>query len=411
MNKKIYYTKERCLEEAKKYLTRKEFCINSSGSYHACLRNKWIDDVCEHMKEIIKPPGYWTKERCLEEAKKYLTRNEFSEKSHTPYQVSCKNKWIDEVCEHMDSTHKPNKYWTKERCIEIAKNFNNKKEFIKNFSGAYESCRKNKWIDEVCEHMDKLGDLYNKLGYKMIFVSNLNPNKEYIYIGFTYNFKKRINYHLYNKNDNLYKSIIKYELIHKNSFIYHDFIILKEARIKEKENIKFHREEGKYIVLNQTKGGDGGFGNNIIWTKDKCIKELKECKTIKESINKNKSAYISARNNGWLKEIIPNIKHRYPIGYFMEKEKCKEYAELCINIGEFQKIYVTAYRLSLKNDWLDEFFPCDERNKKPNGYWTKENCEISAKKCERRIDLKRNYRGAYAVSLKNKWLDEFFPKK
>jgi hypothetical protein len=44
-----YWTKEKCQEEALKYNSRFEFQRNSNGSYHYALRKKWLDEICQHM--------------------------------------------------------------------------------------------------------------------------------------------------------------------------------------------------------------------------------------------------------------------------------------------------------------------------------------------------------------------------
>ena len=143
----------------------------------------------------IKPRNYWNnKENCSEAAKTCNSRLEFKNKFRTAYQHCCKNKWIDDVCLHMSENLKPKHYWTKERCFDVAKKCNTIKEFRKN-SRAYSLCLKNKWITDACSHMEKLGNLYMKVGYKMIFTSELN-NYEYIYIGFTCDFERRLYQHL-----------------------------------------------------------------------------------------------------------------------------------------------------------------------------------------------------------------------
>lgn len=44
-----------------------------------------------------KPKGYWTKERCQEEALKYESRSEFKKYSGSAYNIVKKNKWLDEL--------------------------------------------------------------------------------------------------------------------------------------------------------------------------------------------------------------------------------------------------------------------------------------------------------------------------
>ena len=44
-----YWTKELCLEQAKKYNTLMTWLQNDSGSYHAAYRNKWVEECTAHM--------------------------------------------------------------------------------------------------------------------------------------------------------------------------------------------------------------------------------------------------------------------------------------------------------------------------------------------------------------------------
>jgi hypothetical protein len=48
----------------------------------------------------------WTKEICQKKALKYNTRNEFKVKSPRAYHASRRNKWMDEICGHMDFAYK-----------------------------------------------------------------------------------------------------------------------------------------------------------------------------------------------------------------------------------------------------------------------------------------------------------------
>jgi len=47
-----------------------------------------------------KPNGYWTYERCKEEALKYMTRGEFAKESKA-YDIAWREKWLDKICSHM----------------------------------------------------------------------------------------------------------------------------------------------------------------------------------------------------------------------------------------------------------------------------------------------------------------------
>ena len=56
------WTYETCRKEAKKYKTRSNFAAGSSEAYLAAWKNKWLDKICKHIKEVTKPKNYWNYE-------------------------------------------------------------------------------------------------------------------------------------------------------------------------------------------------------------------------------------------------------------------------------------------------------------------------------------------------------------
>ena len=52
----------------------------NSYAYNAALKNGWISEICSHMKRAAKPAGYWTKDRCIKEARKNETFSQFRKK-------------------------------------------------------------------------------------------------------------------------------------------------------------------------------------------------------------------------------------------------------------------------------------------------------------------------------------------
>jgi len=93
-----------CKEEALKYNTRQDFFRGSCGAYKAAHKNKWLNEICSHMISHKKPYHYWTKEKCVGEALKYCTKKEFCENSKAAYVAASKNNWVKEICGHMESS-------------------------------------------------------------------------------------------------------------------------------------------------------------------------------------------------------------------------------------------------------------------------------------------------------------------
>lgn len=149
------WTKGRCKSMAIKCKTRGEFQDKHVGAYQAAHRNGWLDELCVHMVSYKKPCGYWTKERCMLEAKKYKTRNSFQKYSSGAYNAAWGKKWLDEICSHMELAYVPRDYWTKEICFNEAKKFNSRKEFRFYSLNAYLASRRNGWLDEICAHYDE----------------------------------------------------------------------------------------------------------------------------------------------------------------------------------------------------------------------------------------------------------------
>ncbi len=154
--KKETWTKEKCQIESLKYNTKVEFMNGSSGAYGACIKNKWLKALCSHMISGRIKPRKWTKEKCQIESLKYNNKIEFADGSSGAYWACKKNKWIDEICAHMKPLRVKSGTWTKENCQIEALKCSNMTEFENNYSGACQTAKKNKWIDEICAHMKPL---------------------------------------------------------------------------------------------------------------------------------------------------------------------------------------------------------------------------------------------------------------
>jgi len=148
-NKKII-TKEKCKEIASKYLYLKDFRTEKTNIYKHIVRYKWYDCCDFLIKEIPKQKIKWTKEVCGKEALKYQTKTDFEEGNINAYNACVRNKWLNELCSHMVTKSKlgGKVKWTYESCKEIAFLYKTKNELKKNNNKVYQSCIRNKWIDE-----------------------------------------------------------------------------------------------------------------------------------------------------------------------------------------------------------------------------------------------------------------------
>lgn len=93
-----YWNKQNCYNEALKYEYMKIFKKISNGAYTAALKNGWLNDYTWLKIEDEKDKrGYYSnKEKCLEEAKKYKSKREFKKNNIRAYNCALKHKWLNE---------------------------------------------------------------------------------------------------------------------------------------------------------------------------------------------------------------------------------------------------------------------------------------------------------------------------
>jgi hypothetical protein len=343
-----YWTKEHCMGVALACKTRSEFNKNYVSAYNNACKYNWLDEICSHMQRKIKPNGYWTKERCHEMALKCKTKTEFENNYSAAYSASWKNGWYYEICSHMIEVIKPSGYWTKEHCHEVALKCKTRSEFQINYSGAYTKSKKCKFIDEICSHMIPQGNLRKRIVYSYEFSNN------YVYVGITCNENKRNNAHLTYAGA-VFDHINKYNLTPVKKILSNGYIEVIKAQELEKFYVEKYKNDG-WGILNKVKTGGLG-GNTLFWTKENCYEAALKCNTRKELSLKYIGAYVNARKNKWLDDICGHMIWKRRNNGYWTYEKCKEVALNCFSRFDYSRKYSGAHYVSNKNGWLNDFYP------------------------------------------------------
>ena len=146
-----YRTKEFLIEEAKQFNSTKEWREFSEASYQAAHKAKIIPECTAHMTKLWEKKH--TKESLAERASHYTQRSHWKKDEPGAYNAARKMGILDEICSHMVSPQKPNKYWTKERCIEEAKKYKTIKEWNTNSKSSYLAAYKNGWLEECKKYL------------------------------------------------------------------------------------------------------------------------------------------------------------------------------------------------------------------------------------------------------------------
>ena len=394
------WNKETCYEEAKKYKTRTEFQKNNGSAYAAALKKGWIKDYTWFVVKS-NPMIYWTYERCVEESQKYKLRSDFRKGNPVAYRVAKRRNWIEEFSwlnisnvwtyqECYDLAHgyyykkdfreahpsaysfslkngwistftwlKTNRhlYWTKERCLEMAKKCSTKKEFARKRK-AYDTACENGWINDYDWLIDTITDDENR-NRKWTINTCLKEAKRYTSKSA---FKKG--------NGSAYCAALK------NGWL-KDYTWFEELKIPKS-----------------------------YWSYEKCYEEAQKCHTLKEFYRGYEKAYRVAKEKGWVKdytwfvEPITQIKWTY--------ETCLEKAKTCKSKVEFETKYSGAMNVARRNNWLKDY-TWFERPVAKNLKWTYETCKKEASKYTSRGEFFKGSKTAYSKSSKNGWLNDFFP--
>jgi hypothetical protein len=149
-----YWTIERCKASAKYHQNKAAWQKAEIGAYKAAHKNGWLPECCAHMKELIKPSGYWTLERVKASARLYPTKKVWEKSEPSAYYAAQKNGWLAECCVNMKTKDvKPAGYWTLERCKASASYHPSPGAWKKVEKSAYTTAARNGWLPECCTHM------------------------------------------------------------------------------------------------------------------------------------------------------------------------------------------------------------------------------------------------------------------
>lgn len=290
-----------------------------------------------------KPYGYWNANTCSVEALKYSSKMEFKEKSSSAYSIANKNHWLNDMCKHMRQIRKPNGYWNKERCQEEALKYKTIKEYRGKSYPSYVAAKENKWSGEICSHMIKIGNRYNKCIYSYGF-----PDKS-VYVGLTYDIDNR----QMRRNSDCRDQVIKH--INKTGFApvrkqLTQYINVDDAIILEGRYVEKYKSLG-WNVLNINKTGSIG-GNIVKWTYEKCKKVALKYKSRRKFKLAYPGAYTAAYSKKWINKICLHMKKIYKPNGYWTYENCKREARKYKSSYHFKSECQYAWNVARKNNWI-----------------------------------------------------------
>lgn len=386
MNKQKLYTNSEIENEARKYNTISDFQKYSPNYYVLARARKLMPKFREFLQTKLTT---WTDEMLKEEALKYRTKNEFAKNSSSAYTTARKRKILDEITTHMPQVkiwtkeeakneslkynskiefkkspahHQSVKngwldeffdnvyvYWDKDKAHKEALKYNTKTEFQYGSFGAYLASYRHGWINDITSHMIPVGNLYKRMVYVYEFPNN------HVYIGLTSDKKRRHKEHT--NVDTISSPVVKHIIETGLDPTYKEesaYIDAQDAQNLEQCTIDRYRNDG-WIILNTAKAGSLGGGKKTKLTIE-IIRDIASQYPTRVAFKKaHINKYAIAQKYGWLEDVFANIPKQYRTkwNYNMTKKESLKYNTRT----EFNNGNQSAYRSAVKNKWIDEFFP------------------------------------------------------
>ena len=230
---------------------------------------------------------------------KYSKVRNFIEEHPSLYSLASQRRLLPKITKKMFKEKKEHNYWNKEKILESSKNEETKLDWLTNDPKAYHAARRLGCLKEATKHMQPLGSLHSRCIYA-IEVSG----KKIVYIGLTYNFKRRVRDHL--KSERIISLKKRYGVKKIISKQLTKYLKNQEAIFKEGEFVKLYKKKG-YKILNLTKTGGLG-GTTVKHTKDKILKKAKNYNTIRDWLKNDIATYRAAHAMNILPEATKHME-------------------------------------------------------------------------------------------------------
>ena len=395
-----------CFDEAQKYTSKQEFRIQSITAYTVARKHGWLEEYVWLGKLIV-----YSYDVCLQEARKYEYLNDFRSGSHRAYLVARSQGWLKKFDWLIKEPTEPyNKKWKYDTCFAEAKKYKTRSAFNKKCSGAYDVARRNGWLKDYT-WMPDITAADSKVDSVYIY---LFKEHNAVYVGRTLMYRQHIRdvEHQNMENDTVYKYAEKNHCKIPPMQIIEENLTIIQGRVRE-DFWRKHYESKGFVILNKAttgaKSGSLGAIGRGKWTFEKAYKIAQAFHTVNEMCEEYEYLYRISKARGWLKKFDwfrgKEIKTEKQTKW--TEEICRKEAMKYASRKEFRRMCKGAYDKSKEMGWLDSYTWLFYYRKHLE--WNYDSCKEEASKYANRNEFGKHSYGAYTCARLNGWLDEFYP--
>ncbi len=435
-----YWTKERVIDDARRFPCQVMWIKGSSTSYSVAKKNGWVKEACAHMTSPKVPMGYWTLETLKADAQKYRTKVEWKQGNASAYATAIQIDLLAECCAHMVALKNPNGFWTMARCIASAKQFATIQSWALGDPPAYDAAKRAGWMDYASVHMVRIfshGEhtIYTFLlehDIEFVYQKRFIELKDKAYLPFDFFLPKYnlvIEYHgrqhfetsqssMFRKHlpDIQRRDTLK-EAFAKNTGL--EYLQIAVQKIDEiegsvvKKMQEIAQKQGNLLQLCRrelSSEEQAKLANLGVWTKEAVLADARRFATKTEWVRSESAAAQVARKNGWFEAATAHMTStQVPKGHWTKNRVVEDARNFTSKIG-WVSASASAYQTSVANGWVAEATSHMTRpvykHATPRGYWTKERVIEDAQKYSTSREWRVASRLAYRHASENGWFSE-----
>jgi predicted GIY-YIG superfamily endonuclease len=390
---KGFWTDEELQKTVSKFDNLSDFKKNYPSAY-TTIKKKGLTHLLDNL--IRKKPGgikYWTKEKVIETAKQFENLKDFEEAFPGAVSNARKDGYIEDLKKFLK--HSKRNYWTLEKVIEIAKKYETIKDFRTENSQAYEISTYNGWLDELKKYLrsargedwtlEKVKEVASKYSSLKDFYTY---DKGAYYAAIKHGWFDEVTKDMIRIGNLVKRAVYAFEFPDKSVYVG----LTYNLGLREKQHLA---DEGYSAVSKHIKK------TNLSPLFKKISEDYLDAQ---DALNLEICTIEKYRNEGWN---ILNIRKGGELGFACSRiytfEKVKEEASKYKSVGEFKKNALEYYRAAIRNGWFDEI--TSNMDRKARKKITKDQVKDVALRYTTLADFEREQPSFYSAARRNDWMD------
>jgi predicted GIY-YIG superfamily endonuclease len=311
---KGYWTLEKCKEVCENYDSQADLLLEHPKVYRAVKDHGWQQECFAQMKGKKNPQGFWTLEKCKEEASKYDSPADMMRGNPKAYTAMKYHGWYEECCSEMKGRRVPNNFWNEERIVDVMLTTDSRTMFQSDYPGAYKAANELGIYERLTKVMVKQ-ELWKDKNTKR--KKKAKPDQKW-------------SDELAIERASGYESL--YEFRTKDPTAYHALLVrgLLETACSHME--RRHMPEG-------------------YWNKERVMEKVAASESLKDFKKRFNAAYQAALTNGWLADVVAVLGHEREQWTI---EKAKKVIATCTDYHDFRTHYRGCWNYLCERNMLEK---------------------------------------------------------